>query len=133
MLSKINLGIFRVVFAGVRPPPTPPLKPAPAVTPKFKRDDRCIVMGIDFVVIGAADFNNDIRFYVRRPTRRSRVTRRPPSHQNIKKTTDVSLWVLILGLLGPLVSLMPSDFTSAAPPAVQGSPAARRHTKILRI
>ena len=67
MLSKINLGIFRAVFAGVRPPPTPPLKPAPAVTPKFKRDDRCIVMGIDFGVIWVAGFNNVIRFYVRRP------------------------------------------------------------------
>ena len=30
----------------------------PAVTLKFKRDDRYIVMGIDLGVIGAADFNN---------------------------------------------------------------------------
>ena len=117
MLSKINLGIFRAVFAGVRPPPTPPLKPAPAVTPKFKRDDRCIVMGIDFGVIGAADFNNAIRFYVRRPTRRSRVTRRPPSHQNIKKTTDIPLWASNLGLFGPLIAITPLDFMSADLPA----------------
>ena len=117
MLSKINLGIFRAVFAGVRPLPTPPLKPTPAVTPKFKRDDRCIVMGIDFGVIGAADFNNAIRFYVRRPTRRSRVTRRPPSHQNIKKTTDISLWVSILGLFGPLIPITILDSKTADLPA----------------
>ena len=109
MLSMINLGTFKTVFTGVRPPPTPP----PAVTPKFKRDDRCTVMGIDFGVIGVADFNNAIRFYVRRPTRRSRVTRRPPSHPNIKKTTDISLWVSILGLFGPLISKTTLDFMSA--------------------
>ena len=72
MLSKINLGIFKTVFTGVRPPPIPPLTPPPAVTPKFKRDDRCTVMGLDFGVVGAADFNSAIRFYVRRPTRRSK-------------------------------------------------------------
>ena len=92
MLSKINLGIFKTVFTGVRPPPTPP----PAVTPKFKRDDRCTVMGIDFGVIGAADFNNAIRFYVRRPT-----------HQNIK----------IFGLFGTLISITTLDFMSADLPA----------------
>ena len=74
-------------------------------------------MGIDFGIIGAADFNNAIRFYVRRPTRRSRVTRRPPSHQHIKKTTDILLCVLILELLGPLISIMPLDFMSADLPA----------------
>ena len=89
-------------------------------------------MGIDFGVIWTADFNNVNRFYVRRPARRLRVTRRPPSYQNSKKMTNVSLWVSILGLLGPLISIMPSDFTFNAPPAGQGSPAARRHTKILR-
>ena len=51
MLSMINLGTFKTVFTGIRPPPTPPLTPPPAVTPKFKRDDRYIVMGIDFGVI----------------------------------------------------------------------------------
>ena len=87
MLFKINLEIFKTVFTSVRPPPTPPLTPPPAVTPKFKRDDRCTVMGIDFGVIWAADFNKAIRFYVRRPARRQRVTRRrsrvahrPPSY-----------------------------------------------------
>ena len=64
----------------------------PAVTPKLKRDDRCIVIGIDFGVIRAADFNNAIRFYVRRNTLRSRVTRNPPSHQNSKDMTDIWLW-----------------------------------------
>ena len=87
-------------------------------------------MGVDFGVIGAADFDNDIRFHVRQPVRRLRVTRRPPSHQNLKEMTYVLSWVSILGLLGPLISIMPSDFTSAAPPAVQGTPAARRHIKI---
>ena len=89
-------------------------------------------MGVDFGVIWAADFDNDIRFHVRRPVRRLRVTRRPPSHQNSREMTDIALWVSILGLLGPLIKKMPSDFTSAAPPAGQGSPAARRRTKILR-
>ena len=37
-------------------------QPPPAVTPKFKRYDRYIVIGIDFGVIWAADFNNTIRF-----------------------------------------------------------------------
>ena len=113
MLSKINIGIFKTVFTGVRPPPTPP----PADTPKFKRDDRCIVMGIDFGVIGAADFNNAIRFYVRRPTRRSRVTRRPPSHQNPKKTTDISLWAADLGVCRPLMPMTISDSKTADLPA----------------
>ena len=44
-------------FTGGRPPPPPP----PAVAPKFQRDDRYIVMGINFGVIWAADFNNAIR------------------------------------------------------------------------
>ena len=74
-------------------------------------------MGIDFGVIWAADFDNAIRFYVRRPARRLRVTRRPPSQQNSNEMTDISLWVLILGLFGPLISIMSLDFTSAAPPA----------------
>ena len=95
-------------------------------------------MGIDFGVIWAADFNNVKRFYVRRPDRRQRVSRRPPSHQNVKKTTDISLWVWFLGLFGSLISMMSLDFTSNATPAGQGwpagqwSPAARRHTKIKR-
>ena len=89
-------------------------------------------MGVDFGVIWAAEFDNIIRFEVRRPARRPRVTRRPPSHQNFKKITDISSWVSILGLFGTLIPIMPLDFRSAAPPAVQGSPAARRHTKIQR-
>ena len=66
-------------------------------------------MGIDFGVIWAADFNNAIRLDVRRPARRPKVTRRPPSQQNSKKMTDISLWVSILGLFGPLISIMPLD------------------------
>ena len=77
-------------------------------------------MGIDFGVIWAADFNNVKRFYVRRPDRRQRVSRRPPSHQNVKKTTDISLWVWFLGLFGSLISMMSLDFTSNATPAGQG-------------
>ena len=59
-----------------------------------------------FGVIWTADFNNLIRFYVRHPARRPRVTRFPLSHQNFKKTTDISLWVSILGLFVPLISIM---------------------------
>ena len=81
-------------------------------------------MGVDFGVIWAADFNNGIRFYVRRPARRQKDTRRPPSHQNSKEMTDISLWVSIFGLFGSLISIMSLDFTSAAPPARKGSPAA---------
>ena len=74
-------------------------------------------MGIDFGVIWAADFNNVKRFYVRRPDRRQRVSRRPPSHQNLQKTTDISLWVSFLGLFGPLIAITPLDFMSANLPA----------------
>ena len=87
-------------------------------------------MGIDFGVIWAADFDDDIRFYVRRPARRPRITRRPPSHQNSRKMTNISLWVSILGLFGPLISIILLDFTSVAPSAGQRSPAARHHTKV---
>ena len=89
---------------------------------KIKEDDRYIVIGIVFWVIWIADFNNAIRFYAHRParrprvTRRSMVTRRPPPHQNSKKMTNISLWVSILGLFGPLISIMTLDFTSADPP-----------------
>ena len=87
-------------------------------------------MGNDFWVIWVADFTIKIIFYVRRPARRPRVTRHLPSHQNSKKMTDISLWVSILGLYGPLISILLLDFTSAFPPAGQRSPAARRHNKI---
>ena len=58
--------------------------------------------------------------------------RRPPSHQNLNEMSGISIWVSILGFIGPLIPIMPLDFRSAAPPAVQGSPAARRHTTIQR-
>jgi len=91
-------------------------------------------MGVDFGVIWAADFNNGIRFYVRRPARRPKDTRRPPSHQNSKEMTDISLWVSIFGLFGSLISIMSLDFTSAAgkrtPAAGYWTPAARRHIKM---
>ena len=80
-------------------------------------------MGIDFGVIWTADFNSAIRFYVRRPARRPRVTRRPPSQQNSKEMTNIALWVSILGLFGPLISIMPLDFMSADPTGGKGSPA----------
>ena len=92
-------------------------------------------MGVDFGVILAADLKNALRFHVRWPNRRLRVTHRSPSHQNSKKLTDISLWVSILGLFWPLISIMPIDRRSAgqeSPAASQGSPAARRHTKILK-
>ena len=74
-------------------------------------------MGIDFGAIRAADFDNDIRFYVRRLARRLGVTRRPPLHQNIKKTTDISFWAWILGVFGPLISIPTLDLMSAELPA----------------
>ena len=37
--------------------------------------------------------------------------------------TNIALWVSILGLFGPLISIMPLDFMSTDPPAGQGSPA----------
>ena len=89
-------------------------------------------MGINFGVNWAADFDNAIRFKVRRPARRPKVTCRPPSHQNLKEMTDILLWVSIFWFIGPLIPIMSLDFRFAAPPAVQGSPAARRHTKIHR-
>ena len=54
-------------------------------------------MDVDFGAIWAADFDNAIRFHVRRPARRLRVTLR--QNKNSKDMTDVSLWVSILGLL----------------------------------
>ena len=85
MLWVSILGLFwpliSIMSLDFSPPPRPPTKgpPPPAVTPKFKIDDRYIVIGVDFRVIWAADFNNVIRFYVRR---RQKDTCRPPSHQN---------------------------------------------------
>ena len=78
-------------------------------------------MGIDFGVSMVADFNNAIRFYVRRPTCR------PPSYQNIKKTTDILLCVSIVGLFGPLISITPLDFMSTNLPT--GHPPSLQHLK----
>ena len=71
----------------------------PAATPKFKEDEKYIIMGIDFGVIWAADFDYDIRFYVRRPASRPRITRRPPTHQKSRKMTNISLWYRFWGYL----------------------------------
>ena len=63
------------------------LRHSPGVTrrnTKIKRDDRYIIIGIDFGVIWAADLKNAIRFYVRRPTRKTKFTHCLPSHQNLK-------------------------------------------------
>ena len=87
-------------------------------------------MGVNFGINWATDFNNVIIFYVHRTSHRQGVIRRPPSHQNSKKTTDIWLWWSILGLFGPMNSIMSLDFRYAAPPAGQGSPTARRHNKI---
>ena len=55
-------------------------------------------MGIDFGGIRAAEFDNTNIFYIRHPTRRLRVTRRPPIHKNSKMMTDILLcgdvWVI---------------------------------------
>ena len=48
----------------------------------MKNNNRCIVMGIDFGVIWVAEFNNVIRYYVRRPAHRLKDTRR---HTKIQK------------------------------------------------
>ena len=61
-----------------RPPPPAKGHPPPAVTPKFKGDDRYMIMGVELGFICAADFDNAIRYKVCRPARRQRVTRRPP-------------------------------------------------------
>ena len=59
------------------------------------------------ISLWAADFFNVLRFY----------DRRPPSLQNSKDMTDIMLWVSILGLFWPLISIMLSDFMSADPTA----------------
>ena len=107
------ISIIRLYFTSASPPAGQ--ESPPAVTPKCKEDDRYIVMGINFGVIHAAEFDNAIRFYFRRPARRPGATRRPPSHQSSKKMTNISLRVSILGLFGPMNSIMLLDFTSAAP------------------
>ena len=57
-------------------------------------------MGVVFGVIWAADCNNAIRFHVRQPARRLRVTRRLLAHQNSRVMIDISLWVGIdLGVI----------------------------------
>ena len=91
-----------------------------------------MVMCVKLGVTCAVDFDNAIRYKVHRPARRQMVTLRPPSHQSLKEMTDLSFWVSIFGLFGPLKSIMSLDFRSVAPPAVQGSPATRRLTKIQR-
>ena len=60
----------------------------PAVTSKFRGNVIYIVMGVEFGVIWAADFNNGIKYEVRR---RSPAKGHPPSHQNFKITTDIPL------------------------------------------
>ena len=85
----------------------------------FKKDEKYIVMGVDFVVIWAADFINATRFLRRRLVCWSRVTRRLPSHQYLKEMKNRSLWVSILW---QLISLMPPYFTLPPRPPVKGHP-----------
>ena len=75
-------------------------------------------MGVDSGVLWVADFENDLRFQVRRPNRRQRVNRRPPSRLNSKKMIDMSSWMSILGFSGSLISIMTLDFRSVVPSAV---------------
>ena len=49
-------------------------QPPPAAKPIFNDDIIHIFMGVDSGVLWVADFDNGLRFYVRRPTRRLRVT-----------------------------------------------------------
>ena len=53
-------------------------------------------MGVDFGVIWVADFNNVIRFYVRR---RPKDIRRPPSHQNSKEMTQYIVMGIDFGVI----------------------------------
>ena len=85
------------------------------VTTKFLRDGRYILLRVSILGLFACW---------------PRVTRRPPSHQNLKNMTDKSLLESILVLFGPLISIKQLDFKSAPLPAGQGSPAARCHIKI---
>ena len=62
-------------FISAAPPDvkeSPVVKWSPAATPKFKRDDRYIIMGVNFGIL-VADFDDAIRFQIRRPARRQRV------------------------------------------------------------
>ena len=70
-------------------------------------------MGVDFGVIWAADFNNVIRFYVRRPARRRRVTRR---HNKILKSERCNG----MRINWPLISILPLDSCSPIRPALKG-------------
>ena len=90
--------------------------PPPAITPESKGNDRYIVMGVDFGVFRVADFDNDLRFNVRRLTRHLRVTRRPPSHLNLKEKTDISSWVSILGVLRLLFRLVTTGISNPENP-----------------
>ena len=86
-------------------------------------------MDIAFRVIWAADFNNAIRYYVRRPSGWSHQNSgHPLPHQNFKKTTDTYIVMgLTFGLLWLLISIVQLDFTFARLPLVT-----RRHNKILK-
>ena len=55
------LGLFGLLNSIILGPPSMG-HPPPAVTPKFKEDDRYMVMGVDFVVIWATEFDNVIKF-----------------------------------------------------------------------
>ena len=70
-------------------------------------------MGVDYGVIWAAGFNNDIKYEVCRSTRRPRVTRRPPSHKlkRYEKYID-------FGVFGLLIKKIILYFTSSDLPAV---------------
>ena len=94
-----------------------------------KMTDISFVMGMDFGVIWAADCDDDFRFTVCQPIRQSRVTRRPRHIKILKNMTYIVISFYfgfiysILGLFGPLVSMMTLDFKSTTPPAGHGSPA----------
>ena len=98
-------------------PPAVQGSPAARRHAKILRKQQIYRYGCRFGVIWAADFDNDIRCNVRRTARRLSVTRRPPIHQYTKEMTDVSFFVSILELLGPLISIMALNFMSADLPA----------------
>ena len=63
----VLISLMPLYFTSADPPAG---RGSPAVTPKPKRVDRYIVMGIDLGVIWVADFINTTIFYVRRSARR---------------------------------------------------------------
>ena len=72
-------------------------------------------MGVDSGVLWVADFENDLRFQVRRPNRRQMVSRRPPVTPELKENDryvvmDVNFGVFrVADMDNDLKDIPPSD------------------------